>query len=176
MVDSAQPFAMALLSIAQENGTEEVTLSWLGNLHQVLIDNPELNTVLKHPGVEDSVKENLLMQIFDGENKTMQDFIKILCRHHAARYLEDVYGDYVRLLDEARNILTVEVTSVVALDDMQQKKLQEALKKRLNADVRLKLDIDPSLIGGLKIKTDNLMMDASLQGRLNKMKEQLQKS
>jgi F-type H+-transporting ATPase subunit delta len=65
----------------------------------------------------------------------------------------------------------VEVISAYALEEAAEIKLKETLKKRLQRDVSLSSRVDQSLIGGLVLRTDDLVIDGSLRGRLNKLAE-----
>ncbi len=177
MVDKGLPYAQALFSLAQESGKEDVFLHDFETMQAVFAKNPDLKAILGHPGIFSANKEELLQKIFESElDGKFMDFLKVVCRHHMAGSLLQIADDYGRLLDESRNIQTVRVTSAHPLDDAQKEKLARALEKKLNAGVKLECSVDPGLIAGLKIQTDNAVLDASYLSQLDKMKEQLLKS
>ncbi len=174
MVDKALPYAQALLSIGADKGLEDVFVTDFQSVDEVFDANPELKSWLNHPGISAKEKEDLLMKIFDGNvSADFLDFLKIVCRHHQAGNLEVMGKDYSELLDESRHIQTVRVESASVLDDDQKARLKDALEKKLGGQVRLNFEIDPSLIAGMRIRTENSTMDASYRGLLDKMKEQL---
>lgn len=177
MVDKGLPYAQALFSLAQDTHQEEAIQQDLNTLRSVLQDNPQLKDVLGHPGIYAADKEALLARIFDeGQTKQFLDFLKVVCRHHMAGSLGQIADDYDRLFDESRNIQSVKVTSAHPLDQQQKDKLAKALEQKLHAQVKLECSIDPALIAGLKIQTEDSVLDASYQSQLDKMKEQLLKS
>lgn len=177
MVDKSLPFAQALLSIGQDNGREDQYLADLEELKSMFEQVPDLGLVLSHPGVDHTAKENLLVEACkDSMDSTFIDFLKVTCRHGMAGHLAEIADDYSQLLDESRNIQTVKVTSCVELDDEQKARLTEVLEKRLNGKVKLECILDPTLIAGMKIQTEDAFLDASYLGALEKMKEQLSKS
>jgi F-type H+-transporting ATPase subunit delta len=178
MKEQSTPFAQALLSIALEQSRPEFFLHHLENMKKTLIENPELEQVLSHPGVEDAIKQNLLQTVFADELKdeVLANFLQVLVLRKQAGALPRIADAYRELLHQEQNIQTVTVQSAVMPSHEQQKKLKETLEKKLQAKVELKIEVDPSLIAGMKILADGMMMDATYAGRLETMKEQLKKS
>ena len=68
----------------------------------------------------------------------------------------------------------MQVRSAYALSASQQKSLASALKKRLGEGVELMVEKDPSLIGGIEIRADDLVIDGSVRGKLEKLATELQ--
>jgi F-type H+-transporting ATPase subunit delta len=65
------------------------------------------------------------------------------------------------------------VTSAVALDAALQKKFTAALRERLQRDVRLQCETDASLLGGAVLRADDLVIDGSVRGRLERLGAEL---
>lgn len=177
MVDSSLPFAQALLSLAADAHREDEYARLLDEIARTIQENSDLAQYLSLPAVSREAKEQMLMQVFDDiDDKTLIDFLKIVCRYSMAGRLPQIAEDYHRLLDDARNIQNVTVTSAAPLSSSQSERLKEALEKRLGSQVRLHEKVDPALIAGLTIQTEDRTMDASVLGRIDRMKEQLSRS
>lgn len=177
MVDNSLPYAQALLSLAQDANLEDAYLNDFEKVEMVFDQNPELHAWLAHPAITAQDKEKLLLDIFSEDvQPTFADFLKIACRHQMSGDLLKIDRNYRALLDEARNVQNVFVQSAAPLDDDQKARLQRALEKKLGGTVRLECSVDPALIAGMKIRTGDAVLDASYQGQLEKMKEQLMKS
>lgn len=176
MVDKSLPFAQALFSIADESHTLDAYVQQFQQLQQIEKDNPELEPMLSHPGVASSAKESLLLQLFADAPESYRDFLKVVCRHHMAGRLLQIGEDFEKLVDESRDIKTVRVQSAAPLDESQKERLTNALQAKLGGQVRLQCSVNPKLIAGMRIETGDSVMDASYQGLLDKMKEQLDKS
>ena len=73
------------------------------------------------------------------------------------------------LKDEAEGSVEALVTAAKKLTEAEETSIATALKKRLGRDVKLKVSVDESLLGGAIIRAGDLVMDGSLKGRLNKM-------
>jgi F-type H+-transporting ATPase subunit delta len=67
----------------------------------------------------------------------------------------------------------VQVTSAVAMSSEQQAQLSAALKKRFKRDVRMITAVDPSLLGGAVIHAGDLVIDGSINGRLQRLASEL---
>jgi F-type H+-transporting ATPase subunit delta len=70
---------------------------------------------------------------------------------------------------EIENVVDVEVIAAREIAPPQQKRLAEALKRRLGREVRMHTRIDESLIGGAIVRAGDLVIDGSLKGRLARL-------
>jgi len=98
-------------------------------------------------------------------------FITILAENKRLSLMPEIVElfDALKAIQEKR--VDVEVISAYALDEAAENKLKEALKKRLQREVSLSSRVDQSLLGGLILRTDDMVIDGSLRGRLNKLAE-----
>ena len=171
------PYASALLDLGLEDGKADLYMNELFRIKKTIQENPELEEILRHPGMTKQNKEELLEQIFAGElDPTVERYLKVLCQHRKAGELPGIADAYEALYDKAKNIERVSVASAVALDENQKQKLIKKLENQLQHQVRAEFTVDPSLIAGLTIRTENTTMDSSVRGKLDRMKDQLMKA
>lgn len=175
MVGQTAPFAKALLELGQENGKEEQYLGQLREMEQACRANEDLKMILMHPSIPSEQKNALLRSLFPDVDQTMKNFLQVLVAHRMSGHLDEIADEYQRLYDESHNIETVQVTSAAPLDQSQQQALCKALEMKLGCRIRMNIDVDPSLIAGMRIVTPHATIDGSYQGRLDAMKEQLRK-
>lgn len=176
MVNESAPFAMALLEIGQENDSDTSLLGQLEELDRVYQENPDLVKLMDAPTVQKEQKLSVLKELFGNSlNETMMHFLQVLVQHRMAGKIPQITSDFIRLYNAAHGIEVVRITSASPLDEEQKNRLKEMLEKKLNHQVELELAVDPSLIAGLRIETENATMDNSYAARLSTMKEQLQK-
>ena len=69
--------------------------------------------------------------------------------------------------------IDINVSSPFELTEEQQQKLTQALSKKLDRNVQIETTLDTSLIGGLVVRTGDLVIDASVRGKLTKLAETL---
>lgn len=171
------PFANALLELGQEDGKEQEYLEELLKVQKVMEDQPDLVSFLRYPAIGKQEKTKLMESIFkeDLDPRVMQ-FIKVLCMHRKTADLPEIAQAYEQLYDQAQGIERVHVFSASALSNTQIEKLKKKLEDQLHHSIRMEVTVDPSLIAGLKIRTENAIMDNSIKGRLDTMKDQLMKA
>jgi F-type H+-transporting ATPase subunit delta len=102
-----------------------------------------------------------------------QNFVRLLATNKRLDVLPDITAQFEMLRAQYENELDVQVTSAVALSDEQKAKLTSALKTRFKRDVRMTTSIDPALLGGAVIRAGDLVIDGSINGRLQRMATEL---
>jgi F-type H+-transporting ATPase subunit delta len=102
-----------------------------------------------------------------------QNFVRLLATNKRLDVLPEIAVQYELLRAQYENELDVQVTSAVALDGTQEAKLIAALKTRFKRDVRMTTSIDPTLLGGAVIRAGDLVIDGSINGRLQRMATEL---
>ena len=102
-----------------------------------------------------------------------QNFVRLLAQNKRLHVLPEITGQFEMLRAQYENELDVEVTSAVAMSEAQRAKLAVALKTRFKRDVRMTTAIDPKLLGGAVIRAGDLVIDGSIQGRLQRMASEL---
>jgi F-type H+-transporting ATPase subunit delta len=102
-----------------------------------------------------------------------QNFIRLLAQNKRLDVLPEITVQYESLRAQFENELDVQVTSAVAMTDAQKSKLAAALNKRFKRDVRISTSIDPTLLGGAVIRAGDLVIDGSINGRLQRMATEL---
>jgi F-type H+-transporting ATPase subunit delta len=102
-----------------------------------------------------------------------QNFVRLLATNKRLEVLPQIAEQYELLRAQYENELDVQVTSAVAMNADQQGKLAAALKKRFKRDVRMTTAVDPSLLGGAVIHAGDLVIDGSINGRLQRLASEL---
>ena len=98
-----------------------------------------------------------------------QNFIRLLATNKRLEVLSEIGAEFARLRARYENELDVAVTSAIPLGAAEQAKLAAALHARFKRDVRMTLAVDPGLLGGAVIRAGDLVIDGSVQGRLQRM-------
>ena len=83
--------------------------------------------------------------------------------------LPDIASSYDSLKAEVENRVEVTLIAASQVDEAQQAKIIEALKKRFGRDVSLSVELDESLVGGARIRSDDLVIDGSVKTGLEKL-------
>jgi F-type H+-transporting ATPase subunit delta len=102
-----------------------------------------------------------------------QNFVRLLTQNKRLEVLPAIADQFEMLKAQYENELDVQVTSAVAMNAQQEAKLAEALKKRFKRDVRISSAVDASLLGGAVIRAGDLVIDGSINGRLQRLASDL---
>jgi F-type H+-transporting ATPase subunit delta len=99
----------------------------------------------------------------------IMNLLKLLAENRRLPYLPDIANAYDSLKAEIENRIEVTLVAASAVDDAQQAKLVDALKRRFGRDVTLTFRLDENLIGGARLQADDLVIDGSVSAGLAKL-------
>ncbi len=162
----ARPYAMAAFQQADEEGRIAEWAEMLDLLVMVVSD-PVTTGLMSNPRVSTQQLAELVLDVCgDALSQTGQNFVRILCENRRLNVMQDIAQAYhvARARQEKRS--DVLVTSAFELSPAQQSDITVAMTRRLGTRVDLRVEIDPSLIGGVIIRAGDTVVDASLRGRL----------
>ena len=111
-----------------------------------------------------------------GFNATTQKFLGLLAANGRARDLTAVIAAFEALYAKKMGVVAAEVVSAQALSAAQLKSIQSALRTALGKDPETTVRVDPSILGGLKVKVGSKLFDASLKTKLDQMKFALKRA
>ena len=169
----ARPYAKAAFRFALQQAQLDVWSEWLVQL-SLTVQQPKIHRLLNHPGVSADV----LLQAFSGVMQlTVEDkrtnFLRLLIQRRRLILLPDIAAIFNQLKAAREQVQTVCVTTTAPLADSLKDRLLQALKIRLGCEVMLEQQIDQSLLGGAVLRAGDLVIDGSVRGKLQKLKEQL---
>ncbi len=168
----ASRYAKSLIDLAQEQGHLDAVKADMDGVIAVLKSNSELQAILKNPIMSGDKKRNILAALFEGKiNPTILSFFYILVNKGRATILLDIAQEFIREYNEVKGIVKATVTSAVPLSKDNLVALQDAIAKEINATVVLSNPVDPSLIGGFIVRVGDRQIDASIEGKLNKLEK-----
>jgi len=105
----------------------------------------------------------------------INNLLMVLLESGRFKFLPYVAQAYRELVDETSGIVTANILSVAPLEEPILAQLREKLSKKLNKKVTLINKIDPSLIGGIRTEVGSLVIDGSIRGYLDSLRETLKK-
>lgn len=173
MVDYT-PYAKALFELAQSQEQEELWMEQLKEVSNVIVSLQELRDVLAHPSISREKKKEILKSAFESQvDSTVFRFLLVLNEHNVLSHLDAISDAYLSCYQNKHQIEVVRVTSASKLDESQVSRLKEMLEKKLNKTLELELQVDPSLIAGIKVQANDLVMDNTVVAKIEAMKEAL---
>ena len=97
------------------------------------------------------------------------NFFSLLRRQQKLRLAPRIVDELTRYGQKQEGVLDVSVTTATPLDAETRKKIQAVF----GGQATITEQEDPSILGGIVIKTPNVVVDGSLQGQLARLKQQL---
>jgi F-type H+-transporting ATPase subunit delta len=167
-------YAHALIRAADGNGTTEAVLRQLGEFVRGVFDKvPGLPAVLGSPRISSPEKIALLERAVNSTAMPeFTQFIRVVARHERLDCLREIYLAARQIWNKKNGVVEVEVTSAAPLDQKLLRQVEDALRTKLGSEVELELHTDPTLIGGLKIRVGDEVMDGSVAARLETLGKQ----
>lgn len=98
-----------------------------------------------------------------------KNFVRQLCSNRRVFVLPAIREQFEQMVAELQKVGEVTVTSAFPMGDAETAKLAASLKRRFAQDVRVSVEVDPALMGGIVVRFGDLVIDASVRGRLNKL-------
>ncbi|WP_311064412.1 F0F1 ATP synthase subunit delta [Halomonas sp. DWK9] len=168
----ARPYAKAAFEYARDH---EALDSWSQALSflSTAVANSDVRRLLGSPKLENDKKVALLSDMLPEQNADVSRFLDTLADQGRLLALPFIAEQFEHLRAEHEQRVEVLVTSAYALDNQQQTKLANALKKRLNREISITTQVDKALIGGVILRAGDTVIDGSVRGRLNRLSEAL---
>ena len=169
----ARPYAKAAFLYAKEKHLSDQWLKALV-LAGELVCEPLVKQVLNHPKLSaKDVSEIVIALLGKHINKPEQNFIRLVGEKRRLCALPDIARLFKTYLDASKEKVAVLLTTTVKMDKTLESALIQALHKRVGKNIELECQIDPDLIGGARIKIGDHVIDGSLRGQLQQMKQQM---
>lgn len=167
----ARPYAKAAFNTALDNNQLDQWSTILSTLSAIseqeaihgLIANPALSAADKARALKDVVGDLL--------NEGTGNLLDVLAENRRLALLSEISEQFEALKAEHEKSADVLVTSAFSLSDSQRKTLTEKLSTKLGRKVSLTVNVDEALIGGVVVKSGDLVIDGSVRGKLAKLAE-----
>jgi F-type H+-transporting ATPase subunit delta len=165
----ARPYGAAAFALAQERNELQAWSEGLALLSAVVM-HPDMRRIISDPRIPKARLSELVLAIGgDRYLGAVRNFVKLLVRNGRLQVAPEIARLYEVKKAEAQGSVDVEVTSAFVLKPEESDKIAQALARRLSKTVNLSTRVDRKLIGGGVVRVGDLVIDASLRGRLNQL-------
>ncbi len=157
-------YCEVLFELAQEAGHVDAVKEDLEAVAHVLSENAEFAALMSSHNVQGKEKSEVIRRVFSGKvNDLTLDFLSVLAKRNRITSLIGISQKYETLFDLHYDRHLVEVTLAAKPDAKQLEKLQDNLSDAINGSVKLAVEVNPEIIGGIIIKKDGRMIDNSVR-------------
>lgn len=154
---------------------DESVAAWRSSLESAVatLETGDLAAVLANPALPLDQRVDVAGQVFAGLDPKVRSLALLLVRRGRIEQLPRVASEF-RRLDDARNqIVHATVTSAAPLDAEELRAIEARLGEMTGGRVALDTAVDPDLLGGLVVRVGDRLIDGSVRGRLERLRNQL---
>jgi F-type H+-transporting ATPase subunit delta len=173
MEEIAAVYARSLFEVAQEQQKLDLVREQLGQFADALQDNRELQVFFFSPYFSTPEKEDGLDRAVTDADPVVQNFLKLLIENHRMPVVFRVRRAYDELWEEENQLLPVEVTSAVPLDEHTVRQIGDRISEQTGRRVDLSSRVEPDILGGIVVRVGNSVLDASVRNRLENLRRQV---
>jgi F-type H+-transporting ATPase subunit delta len=149
-------------------------------VHEALADfaaaieqSPELHAVLRNPQLESAAKARILEDIAGDEEPLFRNFLLLVAEKGRAGEIDAIAQEFERLIAREERRLTVELTTARELSDEEAAAIVAQIETAAGRKVEATRSVDPRLVGGVVLQAGSYRVDASVRGRLERLRQEL---
>ncbi len=166
-------YARALYEAARDRDRVTTVRDELADFVQSMHDVPELRAVLENPQVDRRAKAAALESLLADGDELLRNFLRLLAEKGRIGELDEVQREFERLVAAAEGQLDVELTTAYDLSEEESNAIVDQIARASGRRVRATRSVDPALIGGLVLQVGSRRVDASVRGRLERLRREL---
>ena len=173
-VIASRRYAAALFSAAEEGNFLDQIVEEMNEIGEVLKHSRDLVHILRSPLVQNDKKVHILEDIFKGRvGDKVFIFLKLVGKKNRLGHLPQIVEEFQILVDEKREIININVTSAVELNDEQANDLVMKLGEFTGKKVRARMLVNEAFIGGVSIKIGDTIYDGTVSHQLQMLRQTL---
>jgi F-type H+-transporting ATPase subunit delta len=171
-------YAQALFDLATEQNQVAAVEADLKSLKAMLADSRDLRTLLASPTFRSEDKGKGLAAVAKAAklNPTTLKFLGLLSANGRTAALGSVIAAFEALSAKQRGVIAAEVVTALPLSAAQARGVAAALRTALGKDPEIETRVDPSLLGGIKVRVGSRLFDASVRSKLDSLKFALKRA
>jgi F-type H+-transporting ATPase subunit delta len=134
---------------------------------------PELRELLRNPQLDPRARAAALEDVLAGGDQLLRNFLLVLVDKGRIGELEVIAEEFERLVAEQEGVLSAELTTAIELSDDDERRLLQQIEEASGRKVEATRHVDPELIGGMVLQVGSHRLDASVRGRLDRLRRAL---
>ena len=167
-------YAQLLYEVAVKNDDINQISAHLHSMRNILKSVPELNQLLITRRVQMQDKIIMLKNIFGDKISDIEmDLMVLLMENGHMILFREVVKRFDYLLEKESKLVKVHITSSSILSDDEVQRISSKIENNIQKEVEVKTDIDASIMGGIKLRVGNTLIDGSINSRFQKMRDTL---
>ncbi len=172
MNHTSREYAEALFELAAEEGREAEYAEALETVEQALQEEKDFLSLLASPAISRNDRMNVVSAALKGRiPEKMLALLRMMVFRGRSRDIPGMIASFRELAREARHESEARVVSAVPLTDEEKDSLRKKLEKRFGRKIILNCQVDPAVLGGIRVETEGRVLDGTVRARLQEIKE-----
>ena len=167
-VNIARPYAEAAYRLAKESGAQGLWSQRLQRLALIAQDK-EMTEVMTNPRLSTEQVAELFISLSADSDAILANFVRTLAENRRLALLPEISRLFELAKSQEEGVQEAVVYSAFPIDDAQVAALMQQLEPRFGTRLTARVEVDPSLIGGVRVTVGDQMLDASVRGKLDAM-------
>ncbi len=171
MPEVARVYADALFDVAKEKGKLDEIGGQLDEFVDALEGDRDLQVFFFSPYFSSAEKVDGLKRAIDGADTELVNFLELTIEKNRMTEIFRIRRQFEQLWKHENKRIDVTVTSAVELDPAVVKRIGEEIERQTGRKVELASRVDDDILGGIVLQVGNMVLDASIRSRLEKLKK-----
>ena len=167
-VTIARPYAEAAYRLAKESGAQGLWSQRLQRLALIAQDK-EMTEVMTNPRLSTEQVAELFISLSADSDAILANFVRTLAENRRLALLPEISRLFELAKSQEEGVQEAVVYSAFPIDDAQVAALMQQLEPRFGTRLTARVEVDPSLIGGVRVAVGDQVLDASVRGKLDAM-------
>ncbi len=176
MQEIAEVYARSLFEVALEHDVLDEIHDELGQFADELDRSRELQVFFFSPYFSSEEKKDGISKLVDEADERFVRFLELLAERHRMPALFRIRKVFDDLWSEERKLLPVTITSAVELDEETVGRIGERIEEQTGRRIELTTNVDSGVVGGLAMQVGNMIMDATIRARLERLRKEVAKA
>ena len=176
MEEIAEVYARALFEAAKEHDVLDRVRDELGQFAEALSDDRDLQVFLFSPYFSSEEKKDGVRKIISDADERFVNFLELLAERHRMPALFRIKREFDSLWAVENKLLPVTVTSAIELDQGLIDDIGKRIEEQTGRRVELSSNVDPDVLGGLRVQVGNMVLDGTVRNRLERLRKQVAKA
>ncbi|MEA2348253.1 MAG: F-type H+-transporting ATPase subunit delta [Thermoleophilaceae bacterium] len=173
MEEIAEVYSRALFQAAIENDVLDRVHDELGQFADVLSGNREMQLFFFSPYFSSDEKKDGIARVIDDADPRLVNFLELLAERHRLPAIFRIRRHLDAKWSEENKLLPVSVTAAIELDDALVQDIGQRIERQTGRKVELSSKVDPDVLGGIVLRVGNMVLDASIRNRLERLRKQV---
>ena len=173
MEEIADVYSRALFEVAKEHDALDRIHDELAEFADAMSESRDLQVFFFSPYFSSQEKKEGISKLVEDADERFVNFLELLAERHRMPVLFRVRRSFDALWSEENKLLPVTVKSAVELDESLVKGIGERIQEQTGRKIELSSEVDEDVLGGLVLQVGNMVLDASVRGRLERLRKQV---